>query len=335
MKPIHALALMLTVVLLVGCRSDTESVSEARRDERAKLRVYTTSYPIYYFAERIGDDKVEVVFPAPVGIDPAHWSPDPETVVDYQGADLILLSGAGYESWIDRASLPRARLVDTAEAIGDRLIPLQGGPTHQHGPEGQHTHEGAAVTLWLDPDLAIEQARAIAKAFADARPAAAAGFSARLAGLEEDLRVLDRALVAATKAIGTQPLLFSHPVYAYLERRYGLNARSLHWEPDQSPSPAQWRELEALLARHPAQLMVWEAEPLAESRSRLASLGVGVVVFEPLGNRPVEGDWLQAMRRNAQELALGLRRGFDAGADVGAGVEIIPGAAAVRESSEP
>jgi len=304
MKANHASSLTLALSLVIGCGPDTGSVSEARRDEGRKLLVYTTSYPVQYFAERIGGDAADVVFPAPPEIDPAHWSPDPEIIAEYQAADLILLSGGGYARWIGHASLPRATMVDASQSIADRLIPLEGGPSHQHGPTGQHSHEGAAFTLWLDPELATEQARTVAEAFAKARPDAAADFSARLADLEEDLRLLDRELAAATREIEAQPLLFSHPVYQYLEHRYGLNARSLEWEPNQAPSAAQWRELEALLTQHSAQLMVWEAEPLPETRSRLASMGLGVAVFEPLGNRPTQGDWLQTMRRNARELSV-------------------------------
>ena len=45
-----------------------------------KLTIYTVNYPLTYFAERIGGDEVEVVFPAPHGEDPAFWSPEAETI---------------------------------------------------------------------------------------------------------------------------------------------------------------------------------------------------------------------------------------------------------------
>jgi len=48
--------------------------------------------------------------------------------------------------------------------------------------------------------------------------------------------------------------------------------------------------------------MLWEAEPLAETAAQLEALGVRVVVFDPCGNRPDEGDWLSVMRSNIQAL---------------------------------
>ena len=145
------------------------------------LSVYVVNYPLASFAERIGGSEVSVTFPASGDGDPAHWSPDADTVAGYQGADLILLNGADYAKWVARASLPGAKLVDTGVTYEDRLIPLEEAVTHTHGPEGEHAHAGVAFTTWLDPTLAIEQARAIAGAFEKARPAATADFQEGLA----------------------------------------------------------------------------------------------------------------------------------------------------------
>ncbi len=192
-----------------------------------------------------------MIFPAQGDEDPAYWSPAPEVIAAYQGADLILLNGAGYAAWVQRASLPRARLVDTSGSFRDQLIPLEESVTHSHGPQGAHTHTGKAFTTWLDPSLAILQAQAVRDAFAKARPDREATFQQGFEALEADLRDLDQRLTTAAAAIGDTPLLFSHPVYQYLIRRYGLNARSVHWEPDQPPTEAMWRELEELTAAHP------------------------------------------------------------------------------------
>ena len=77
-----------------------------------KLVIYTVNYPLAYFAERIGNDLVEVHFPAPTGEDPAFWSPDGDTIAAFQEADLILLNGAGYAKWVERAALPSSKVVN-------------------------------------------------------------------------------------------------------------------------------------------------------------------------------------------------------------------------------
>ncbi len=42
----------------------------------------------------------------------------------------------------------------------------------------------------------------------------------------------------------------SHPVYYYLSQRYGLNLKSVLWEPDVVPDEVQWQELEKILETH-------------------------------------------------------------------------------------
>jgi zinc transport system substrate-binding protein len=266
------------------------------------LTVYTVNYPLAYFAERLGGDLVEVVFPAPADQDPAFWSPDAETIAAYQSADVILLNGAGYAKWVERATLPASKLVNTTADVGDRLLELTGTLTHSHGPEGEHEHQGWAFTTWLDPTLALEQARAVAAALLSRHPDNSEMIGERLASLEADLDALDARLAAAAEAIGDEPLVFSHPVYQYLIARYDLNGHEVHWEPDVAPDGTMWSELGHLLDHHDAKWMIWEGEPLEATVTALKDRGIASAVFSPCGNTSAEDDWMSAMRSNAAAL---------------------------------
>ncbi len=265
------------------------------------LAVHATSYPLAFLAERIGAGAVEVVFPVPEGVDPAHWNPDPATIARAQQADLLLRSGAGDPAWLDLASLHRDRVIDTTASVRDRLLE-QETVRHQHGPEGEHSHGAWAGATWLDPTLAEAQAEAISQALVARRPMHADVFRSNLAALVAELEVLDRALTRAARRLAGAPLLYSHPVYSYLQARYGLNGRSVSWEPDELPRQAQWRALRRLLQEHPAHTMLWEADPLPEVAARLAALGIESRVYTPCANRPGEGDWLTAMHANLHVL---------------------------------
>ncbi len=271
-------------------------------ESSAPLLVYTVNYPLAYFAERIGGELVDVRFPAPPNVDPALWSPDAETVATYQQADLILLNGAAYAGWVDRASLPSSRMVTTTDGVRDRFVVVEDALTHSHGPEGEHAHGEIASITWLDAGVAVEQARAILTAFAGARPDSVDGFDSRFRALERDLIDIDQQIAPLVAADPDRPLLASHPVYQYLAARYGMNLRSLHFEPDEPPGATGWRELRSLLDEHPAGWMLWEAEPLPETAAQLREIGVESVVFDPAGNRPAVGDYLSVMRENARSL---------------------------------
>ena len=53
--------------------------------------------------------------------------------------------------------------------------------------------------------------------------------------------------------------------------------------------------------------MLWEEEPLPEVRAELQKRGIRPVVFHTCGNRPAEGDYLQAMQQNLEALRAALK----------------------------
>lgn len=272
-----------------------------------RLNIYTVNYPLQYFAERIAGDRAEVHLPAPPDVDPAFWMPDRDIIQQYRQSDLLLLNGAGYAKWTHHVSLPRRRSLDTTRAVRDRYLATATGPRHKHGPGGEHQHGGTAFTTWLDPTLAIAQADAVRQALTRLRPTDTETFDTRFEQLRGELQALDRQLDAITSQKPDLPLLASHPVYQYLAGRYGLNLKSLHWEPDSEPDPAQWQALDARLQQHPARWMLWENDPLPAIAERLAARGISVVVYRPAGNRPADGDLMTVMQENARSLM----RAFD------------------------
>jgi len=282
--------------------SEPEGAGEAPSARDGPLAVYAVNEPLRYFAQRIGGAQVRATLPAPPDVDPAFWDPPAEVVAAYQSADLILENGAGYAAWTARATLPRSARVDTSRSFADRLIVEGAGATHGHGPEGDHTHAPTAFTTWLDPELAALQARATAEAMIAKRPEAEGELRDGLAALEGDLEALDARWQAALAPLAGEPVLFSHPVYQYLARRYGLTGHSLHWEPGELPDASEWRPLEARLEQTPAGVMFFEGEPHPDVEERLEGLGVRVIVFAPGGNETPGRDWLALMQENAERV---------------------------------
>jgi len=305
MKSIGCIIVTLAIAMIsTGCGKQDAADSPQRDSESSAAipTIYTVNYPLQYFSERIGGNTTEMHMPAPSDEDPAHWKPDVETVTAYQGADLILLNGAGYAKWIDKVSLPTAKLFDTGKRFKDDLIALTNDVTHTHGPGGKHAHGAVAFTTWLDPTLAIQQAEAIKEALSKLLPEKAADFQRNFATLKADLLALDVALKDAAGQNSDRPVIFSHPVYQYLERRYALNGRSVHWEPDEAPSDQMWKELDALLIDHPAKWMIWEGAPLPNTADKLKAMGLKSIILNPCGNTPDSGDYLSVMNANARAL---------------------------------
>ena len=266
------------------------------------LNVYVVNYPLKYFAERIGGEHVKVEFPAPPDQDPVYWVPGIKTISEYQQADLILLNGASYAKWVDKVTLPRSKLVNTSRKFKDRYIRIEGAVTHSHGTEGEHAHEGIAFTTWLDFTLAVKQAKAIEKAFSRKIPDFQNTFQKNCTSLEKDLMAFDREVKQIADKNPSKPLVASHPVYDYLASRYGLNVKSVHWEPDQVLNDKQMMELRNILKKHPARWMIWEGKSVNASVEKLKSVGVNSLIFDPCGNIPDKGDFMSVMRENLANL---------------------------------
>jgi len=276
--------------------------SSARAGESEKLTIYVVNYPLQYFAERIAGEHAAVVFPAPADVDPAYWMPGPKKISDYQRADLILLNGANYAKWVNKVSLPRFRMVNTSAAFKDRYIEAAEILTHSHGGEGEHAHESLAFTTWVDFSLAAEQAKAIEKALSRKKPALKDTFQRNYEELERQLHKLDRDIKKVVSKDRSRPLVVSHPVYDYFARRYELNIKSVHWEPDEIPTTEQMLKLHSILKDHPAKWMIWEGESIKESVERLKAIGMQSVVFDPCGNEPDQKDFMSVMRQNVENI---------------------------------
>lgn len=275
----------LAIALLLGM------VTSALAQDRP--RIVVVNYALQSLAQRLAGDSAEVLFPVPDGVDPSFWRPSIADISLIQSADLILLNGAGFATWVDRVSLPRSKLVNTSAAIADQFIVTE-SITHSHGDGGEHSHEGLASYTWLDPSLAVQQAEAIAAAMTRLKVAPAQDVEARLVTLRADLEALDAANQVELTKLQDTAIIATHPRYQYFTRRYGLSIASLEWDARSDPTNEQLAELNTLVQKTGARILIWEGEPSASSVAAAAAMGLESVVFNPLAQRGVGDDFVDA-----------------------------------------
>lgn len=285
-------------ILLAGCSGEEGAEKGAPSGATDKPVVFASNYPLQYFAGRISAPLIDVRLPEFGDEDPAFWVPTPEDIVALQRADLVLLNGAAYESWLKNVSLPSSRLVITSDGFKEQFIAQEEATTHSHGLDGEHEHSATAFTTWLDLTLAVKQAQAIRDALSARWPEHKGQFETQCGTLTQDLEAMDAELMKIVEADPSVPVVFSHPVYQYFAHRYGLNGRSVHWEPHEMPSDDMWQELTTLLRSHPATWMIWEGEPSPDITTKLAEMGIQSVVFDPCAGKPDGGDFASVMRLN-------------------------------------
>lgn len=289
------------ILMLAGCKQEHKT-EEPDVTATEKPVVYASNYPLYYFADRIGGDVTDLRFPAAALSDPSGWTPVADTIAAMQTADLILVNGASFESWMMNVSLPEGKVVNTSESFKDQFLSSGSTFTHSHGDEGEHAHEGTAFTTWLNLAMAAKQAEAVKNALAVLKPEEKATFEKNFQVLRNDLMNLHREIQNSIPAGNTITVAFSHPVYQYLATAYGIKGRSLHWEPETPMDHDMEHEIKHLIKDEGVTWLIWEGEPLPENVEKLSKMGVKSVVFAPMGGKPGDSDFLKGMEKNVEAL---------------------------------
>ena len=264
--------------------------------------VVAVNYPLQFMAEHLLGPSANINFPVPADVDPSFWRPTIADISAIQAADLILLNGAGFATWVDRVSLPRSKVVNTSAAIEDAFITTE-SITHSHGNGGEHSHEGVATYLWLDPILAIAQAEAVAAAITARDLAPADDVAERLETLTADLTALDADAQDAFDGLQDVTIIATHPRYEYLDRRYDLDIRPLEWESGATPNKDEMATLQVLVEDTGAQILIWEAAPPAGAFEMTTALGLRNVVFAPLAHGVEGKTFIEVYKGAVLELA--------------------------------
>ena len=106
--------MMLSVMALIASACQTSSddneseiddnrinvIAESEIDDN-RINVIASMYPLEYFAERIGGDRVNVENLIAPGQDAHDFEPTPGDLRDLAAADVLVYNGLGFESWID------------------------------------------------------------------------------------------------------------------------------------------------------------------------------------------------------------------------------------------
>lgn len=152
-KKILALVLVLSMIL-VGCSSKNNvdtSNKEKSVNNTKKLNVVASFFPLYDLVKKVGGDKINAVNLTQTGS--GHgYEPSIDDMAKIVKSDLLLINGAGFESWIERIKDEKINTLTMGEHID--LIKIK--DVHEHSNdkddhEEDHSHGDHDPHLWLSP----------------------------------------------------------------------------------------------------------------------------------------------------------------------------------------
>lgn len=240
----------LSAVLLAGCAavgvgvgSASSSAAVTPSGEIQKIKVYTSFYTMYDFAQKIGGDKIEVVNLVPSGTEPHDWEPQANDIVGLEKADVFIYNGAGLEHWASSvlSTLQNKDLITVEASSG---IPLLEGK--HESEEKEADAEGASTDphVWLSPVNAKKEMETIKNALVKADPSNKETFEANYSKYAAKADELDNQFRQMTNGLKNKDLIVAHQAFGYLCKEYSLNQVAIEGlSPDSEPDAARMAEI--------------------------------------------------------------------------------------------
>ena len=147
MKKVLSLFLFsIVAVILAACGGDDNATTDKETTESTnKLSIYTTVYPLQYFAERIGGEYVDVSSIYPPGANEHTFEPTQKDMMTLADADMFFYIGLGLEGFVEKAKNTLAnenvKLVATADHVSEEKLHISTGHVHAEDEEDDHGHE--------------------------------------------------------------------------------------------------------------------------------------------------------------------------------------------------
>ena len=224
----------------------------------AEFRILTSFYPMYLLTANVagGIDGVEVENMAEQNVGCLHdYALRTGDMRLISSADVVVINGAGMESFVDRVIGDMGKPVIDASA-GIELIGGDGhdedehddndhdGDEHDGDDHDGHDHGDVNAHIWMSPRQAILQVENIAAGLIEADPAHAQSYRANAERYKERLRALDAEVSALLEGAAGARIVTSHPAFEYLARDYGIEiVASLGQEPGEMPRTRDMAEL--------------------------------------------------------------------------------------------
>jgi len=224
-------------------------VGPSAGDSDDRLAVVATTTQVGSVAAEIGADAIQLDMLLEPGVEAHDFELTPEHAAALERADIVLISGAGLEEWLNDAlatSGGEGRVRDLSEGVTLRT-PGEGEPAHAEDDD-DHVDE-VDPHYWLSAANAVIMAENVRDALTEAAPDDADGFAQRADELIGRIETADAEIAALMDDIPNErrKVVTDHDALGYFIDAYGLEfVGSVFPSLDVSSEPSA-QEIEALV----------------------------------------------------------------------------------------
>lgn len=224
---------ILALFSLNGCAPN--KISEENRDS---LVVYASFYPIYFAAEQIGGDQIDLFTVIPFGSEPHDYEPSAREIARVEDSDIFIYNGVDLEPWAEK-------LANRLEENGIKTLNLSDfveliniSEHNSDHEEDDHNHGVYDPHIWLEPNNMDKIGYQIMLEFSKLDEENEQYYKENYDKFSLRLMELDNKFEEELKNRYRNKILVSHEAFGYLTRRYGLEQISVTGiTPHEEPSP--------------------------------------------------------------------------------------------------
>lgn len=306
----------------IAANDEAAAATETAQDEESQgqLEVYTSFYPLYDFATKVGGDKVKVVNLVPAGVEPHDYEPSAKEVAALENADVFIYNGAGMESWTDKV-LASLQNKDLKVVEASQNIDLLKGHAHEHEEEGEHEEaeeehdeNGFDPHVWISIKNAKVEMENIKNALEEADPDHKDYYEANYIEYAKKFDALDEKYKETLTPFENRDIIVAHEAFAYLCKDYDLNQVGIEGiSADSEPDPARMAEIVDFAKEHQMKVIFFEELVSPKVAKAIAKeVGAEAMVLNPLEGLTEEQisageDYLSVMEQNLEALTKALQ----------------------------
>lgn len=297
---------MLSIILLLLGNSLVASAQE-------KKQVMTTFYPVYYLAERIGGDTIEVSMLLEGNQNAHDYEASAKDAARTQSSDLFIYQDDEMEYFVSSLfnliDLEKVQVLETT--VGIELLAGDGhDPAHEEEDDHDHDHShDDDPHTWLDPMVYAQQAANVRDALIELDPANEAVYQANAEVLISELEVLNQEFEEQLAQLEDRRIVVQHAAFGYLTHAYDLEQVAIAGiSSTQEPSAQALASMQNFIKSE--QISVVYVEPSLDQAIANTVTSVSDVELRPLrtletvsADEMAEGiDYFSIMRDNLVEL---------------------------------
>lgn len=322
-KRISILALMMTMIFAFTACAKAEV-----KNTDGKISVGVTIYPLQYFTERIGGDKVEVFSIIPDGSDAHTFDPKPKDLSNLTNTDIFIYNGLGMEEWIDSIlTVVEGTEVKVVEAsTGIEALPAttkdedhshEGETAEEHAAHDEedhsneteeehadHDHGAYDPHVWLSLDSAIVQAENIKNELVEVDSENKDYYEANFEELKNDLTSLKDEFSEKMASLTNKEFVTGHAAFGYLTNDFGLNQTSISDVFGEGELTAKYLEEIISYAKEKNVKVIFSESTASTKEAETLAKEIGATVEKIYSLETKEDDlnYLDGMRYNLEKI---------------------------------